>query len=212
MFNIGTTRNIFPVQIYEAEYEDFQSIQPEILSDLNAHFETPAKGNEYFNSDGTPSIIRTGNFLHHDPKLKCIVDFIEFHLREYWKSYNLTKRVDPYILQMWANIVPPNGFTPSHNHNPVHIGGAFYVTASSNQGDLYLESPLEHVEGRMPRDYAHSPLLLVEKIKVSPGKIVLFPGWLDHHTRSNNSNENRIVIGFNLGAWLDYKPKPESPV
>lgn len=208
MFKLGNTRGIFSTPIYEAQYPNFESIQEDIIGYLKPHFETPADGNEYFGSDGKASIIRTGNSLHQDPNLKEIKDFIEFHLKEYWKNYKLTSRVDPYILQMWANIVPPYGFTPAHNHNPTPIGGAFYVNATSEMGDLYLENPLENIEGKMPRDYAHSPLLMVEKIKVSPGKLILFPGWLRHHTRSNMSTQDRYVIGFNLGAWIDFKPCP----
>lgn len=208
MYTRGQEIEIFPTKIYEAYYDDFEIIQNDLLDIIKPHFENIADGNQYFNSDGTPCIIRTGNFLHQDPKLKFIVDFVEFHLKEYWKSYNLTKRVDPYILSMWANNILPNGFTPSHNHNPVPIAGVFYINATSDQGDLFLENPLEIAEGRMPRDYSYNPLLLVEKIKVTPGKLVLFPGWLGHHTRSNMSKENRYVLGFNLGAWLDFKPKP----
>jgi uncharacterized protein (TIGR02466 family) len=109
---------------------------------------------------------------------------------------------------MWANDIPPGGFTPAHNHNPVPVGGAFYINATPDKGNLYLEDPLEMVHGKAPRDYMHKPYLYTETITVKPGKLIMFPGWMRHHTRSNMTQENRYVLGFNIGAWLNFMPKP----
>jgi uncharacterized protein (TIGR02466 family) len=207
-YTAGQPRDIFPVRIYEATFEGFDAIQDKITEAIMPYFENPAAGNEYVTGDGVDLIIRSCNDLHKDPELQVLAEFIEFHVREYWKACGFTKRVEPYILQMWANLLPPGGFTPSHNHNPVMIGGAFYIDATPEKGNLYLEHPLELVEGKMPRDYTHSPLLFTEQIKVEPGKLILFPGWLRHHTRSNMSPETRCVVGFNAGCWLDFLPKP----
>jgi uncharacterized protein (TIGR02466 family) len=208
MHTAGQPRDIFPVRIYEAMYEGFDAVQTDVLEAIMPYFDNPAPGNEYVTREGVDLILRTGNDLHKDPKLKILVDFIEYHLKEYWKACGFTTRVEPYILQLWANELPPGGFTPSHNHNPVMVGGAFYVDANSEKGNLYLEHPLELVEGKMPRDYSYSPLLFTEQIKVEPGKLVMFPGWLRHHTRSNMTQESRYVVGFNAGCWLNFMPKP----
>lgn len=208
MFELGIARDIFPIKIYEVEFPNFESIQESIQAATAPYFSNPAAGNEYVSGEGAAMIIRTCNDLHKDFAFKEVVEFIEFHSREYWKQLAYTKRVDPYILQMWANDIPPGGFTPAHNHNPVPIGGAFYINATPNKGNLYLEDPLEIVHGKAPRDYMHKPYLYTETITVKPGKLVMFPGWMRHHTRSNMSQENRYVIGFNIGAWLNFMPKP----
>jgi uncharacterized protein (TIGR02466 family) len=208
MFEPSIAREIFPIKIYEADFPNFESIQERIQTAIMPYFESPAGGNEYISADGKPMIIRTGNDLHKDPVFKEITDFIEFHGREYWKQCEYTTRVDPYILQMWANDIPPGGFTPAHNHNPAAIGGAFYINATPDKGNLYLEDPLEMIHGKAPRDYMHKPYLYTETITVNPGKLVIFPGWLRHHTRSNMTQENRYVLGYNMGAWINFTPKP----
>lgn len=208
MYPNGQARQIFPTTIYEAEFPNFADIQDRIKAAVQPYFREPAAGNEYFDGQGNPLIIRSNNELHKDPALKEVADFIEYHAREYWKISELTTRVEPYILQMWANEIPPGGFTPAHNHNPTPIGGAFYIDASPEKGNLYLEDPLEMVLGKQPRDFQHKPYLYTETITVKPGKLVMFPGWLRHHTRSNMSKENRYVVGYNIGAWLQFMPKP----
>jgi len=208
MFEPSVTRDIFPIKIYEAEFPNFDVIQERIKAAIIPYFDNPAPGNEYISGDGTAMIIRTCNDLHKDPSFKEVSEFIEFHGREYWKQLSYTTRVDPYILQMWANDIPPGGFTPAHNHNPVPIGGAFYIDATLDKGNLYLEDPLEMVHGKAPRDFMHKPYLYTETITVKPGKLIMFPGWMRHHTRSNMSQENRYVIGYNFGSWISYLPKP----
>lgn len=203
------TREIFPTLIYEAELEGFDAIVSDMKEKILPLFEdNVAPGNEYFDKDGNPIFKRTPPNLQDNQDLKPIFEFIEHHGIEYWKACGYTTRVEPYIMQAWANDVPPGGFTPAHNHNPVAIGGAFYVDADEKMGNLYLEDPLEIVKGRMPYDFMYKPYLYTETIKVKPGKLIMFPGWMRHHVRSNRSDSNRIVIGFNIGAWIDFKSKP----
>jgi uncharacterized protein (TIGR02466 family) len=207
MYSPGTPKNLFPIKIYEAAFEGFEVIQQSLIDASLPYFDNPAGGNEYFDGQGNPMIIRTNNDLHKDPAFKDVVNFIEFHGREYWKACNYTERVDPYVIHMWANKLPPGGFTPPHNHNPTVIAGAFYLDADPIKGDLYLEDPLNLIHGKMPYDFLHKPYLYTETIKVESGKLVMFPGWMYHHTRSNMSNSNRYVLGFNFGAWINFLPK-----
>jgi len=208
MLEPGVSRDIFPIKIYEAEFPNFEEVRETLQAAIMPYFDNPALGNEYISGDGAAMIIRTCNDLHKDPAFKEITDFIEFHSREYWRQLAYTTRVDPYILQMWANNIPPGGFTPAHNHNPVPVGGAFYINATPDTGNLYLEDPLEMVHGKAPRDFMHKPYLYTETITVNPGKLIMFPGWMRHHTRSNMTQKNRYVLGFNIGAWLNFMPKP----
>lgn len=210
MHTPGTPRDLFPVKIYEAEFDGFESIQQSMIDAALPYFKNPALGNEYFDGQGNPLIVRTNNELYKDAAFKPVVDFIEFHGKEYWKACGYTNRVDPYIIHLWANELPPGGFTPPHNHNPSIFAGVFYLDADSVKGNLYLEDPLTFINGKMPYDFLHKPYLYTETISVKPGKLVMFPGWMYHHTRSNRSDTNRYILGFNFGAWIDFRPKPES--
>ena len=204
-----STRDIFPVTIYETKFENFESIQQTIIDKLRPLFkDNIASGNQYFDKDKKPIFVRTDPNLQNNEDLKPITDFIEHHSKIYWKELGLSNKIDPYVMQVWANDVPPGGFTPAHTHIPVPVGGVFYVEADPMMGNLYLEDPLETTRGQMPYDHQYRPYLPVEEIKVETGKLIIFPGWLRHHVRSNMSTSNRLIIGFNVGAWRQWLPKP----
>jgi uncharacterized protein (TIGR02466 family) len=209
MYQQGNFRNLFPTVIYEAVWPEFESIRQSLIDKVMPYFESNvASGNDYVDREGNDIFKRTVPNLHLRPEFKEVVEFIEYHGREYWKTMGWTVQETPYVLQIWANDVPPGGFTPTHNHNPVAVGGALYLDADSKKGNLHLEDPMHMVKGRMPYDWEKKPYLYTEEINVEAGKLIMFPGWLMHHVRSNRSNSNRIVIGYNFGLSWKYKSRP----
>lgn len=199
--------NIFPLRIYETTFPNFENVKQKLIEDLEPHFETLAPGNEYWTANGEPMIYRSLPNLQCEEKFKDIFDFVEHHGREYWKLLNLTTRVEPYILHSWANKIPPGGFTPVHVHTPIPVAGALYIHADSDMGDLEIENPLDTIEKLLPRDNQLAPYFQTHRVNVSDGKLVLFPGWLRHYTRSNTSKETRIIMSFNIGANITYHGK-----
>jgi uncharacterized protein (TIGR02466 family) len=209
MYPSGTQRGLFPTTIYEAIWPDFENIKQNLINKVMPYFETNvAPGNDYVNAHGQDIFKRTLPNLHLMAEFKEIVEFIEYHGHEYWKIMGWTVQEKPYVLQLWANEVPPGGFTPSHNHNPVAAGGVLYLDADPLKGNLHLEDPMQMIKGRMPYDWEKKPYLYTEEIPVEEGKLIMFPGWLMHHVRSNRSTSNRIVIGYNFGLTWKYKERP----
>lgn len=209
MFKEGQIREIFPTLIYEAYYENFESVRQSLIDNALAGFENNiAPGNDYFDKDGNDIFKRTIPNLHLRDEFQDILKFIEYHGKIYWDSLGLTTQEEPYVLQLWANDVPPGGFTAAHNHTPIAIGGVFYLDSDEIKGNLHLEDPTHMVKERLPYDWQKKPYVYTEEIVVEAGKIVMFPGYLMHHVRSNRSNSNRIVLGFNFGLSWIYKSKP----
>ena len=103
------------------------------------------------------------------------------------------------ISNMWA-IINTGGSTNSrHQHGNSTISAAYYVKAPKNCGDIVFYDP------RPAPIYSHpnveGPNLLnaqVNSITPKEGGLVLFPSYLDHSVNENLSNEERIVISFNV--------------
>ena len=209
MLKPGTVRELFPVAIYEAFYENFQDVRQLFIDLALSGFENNlATGNDYYDKDGEPIFRRTLPNLHLRSEFKDIVDFIDHHGKIYWNHMNLTSQEEPYTLQLWANDVPPGGFTAAHNHTPMARGGVFYLDADIDKGNLHLEDPTHFCKERMPYDWQKKPYVFSEEIVAESGKIVMFPGYLMHHVRSNKSTSNRIAFGFNFGLSWQYKARP----
>ena len=86
-----------------------------------------------------------------------------------------------------------------HQHGNSTISGAYYVRAPLNSGDIVFYDP------RPAPVYSHpnvvdSNILNAQVNSISPkeGALVLFPSYLDHSVNENKSNEERIVISFNI--------------
>lgn len=202
-------REIFPTLIYEVEFPNFKEIQNDIFKVILPYFEDTFDERRVDYFSGSEVKMRSTKFhLHKDPKLQQVVDFIETHCNEYWKMCGYTSKIDPYITVMWALLTNNGGFTASHNHNPWPIGGSFYIDADSNTGDLFLENPLEMLLGKQPVEI-DGPTIYTERIKVKSGKLVLFPGWMRHHSQVNKTQTERMVLGFVAGSHLDSKPKEQ---
>jgi uncharacterized protein (TIGR02466 family) len=203
----GSIKEIFPIQIYEAEFPNFDRIKQHLLDSLEPHFKTLAPGNEYVDGNGKPLIYRTLPNLQLDPAFKELIEFVEYHGRIYWKQLNLTSRAEPSALHVWSNKIPPGGFTPTHVHTPIPIASAFYINASDDMGTLEIENPIDTINKLAPRDNALAPYFDTHQVKVRDGKLAMFPGWMRHFTRSNMSKQDRVVMSFNIGANVSYHGK-----
>jgi len=96
-------------------------------------------------------------------------------------SKSLVDCTQHFLLDMWYNVGPPGSYVKPHNHQSQKynkcISGVYYVNKPKNSGNLVLEGT---------------------ELSVNSGDLVLFEDTCIHWTNKNMSNENRIVISFNL--------------
>lgn len=97
----------------------------------------------------------------------------------------------------WANVYPHGSFVPHHNHSTAHWSGSYYVNASENCGDLILLDPKEYALSNEP-DFTKWRGNMSMPLTVTPGKLIIFPGYLKHETKPNLSLDDRIIISFNI--------------
>lgn len=202
------TTDIFAHTIYEVQFPEFQNIQEELITDLKNNFNSKFI-NEY---DGHNHPIKNGaltklydkfdNSPITNASLQRIHDFIHEHGKNYWNVLNLSKFLDPYILQLWMNAVPRGGFVASHNHNPTPISGVFYLNAEPKMGNLFLENPLDLVLGKSAyHTETRTPTRFTHEIESVSGKLVLFPGWMKHYTSPNPTDDIRMSMAVNFGCF-----------
>ena len=103
------------------------------------------------------------------------------------------------ISNMWA-IINKGGSTNSrHQHGNSTISGAYYVRAPENCGDIVFYDPRPAPVFYYPTAVS-SNLLNAQVNSITPkeGALILFPSYLDHSVNENLSNNERIVISFNI--------------
>jgi uncharacterized protein (TIGR02466 family) len=203
--------DIFAHTIHEIEFPEFENIQQPLIDHISSNFNSEFN-NEYYGHDQP---IRSGAVIklydshtwYHEgrtienPNLKSLLDWITEQGKLYWKTLGLSSNLTPYVLQAWATAVKRGGFVASHNHNPVPISGVFYLKCNPNQGNLFLENPLDLLIGKSALQASDkTPTRLNYEVQAISGKLVLFPGWMKHFTRPNDTDELRMSMAVNIGC------------
>ena len=118
---------------------------------------------------------------------------------EIFKKEFLTKK--PVLGNMWANINYPGNANRPHLHPNSLFSGVYWVKAPEKSGSLMLYEPRPGVHTTMPnRKEGKLPPELWREVHYTPraGTIVMFPAWLWHEVRPNQSNDTRISVSFNF--------------
>ena len=109
------------------------------------------------------------------------------------------KRQIAKVNNMWAIINRGGSANLRHQHGNSTISGAYYVRAPINSGDIVFYDPRPAPVYSYP-NVVNPNLLNAQVNGVNPkeGSLVLFPSYLDHSVNENLTNEERIVISFNI--------------
>ena len=103
------------------------------------------------------------------------------------------------ITSMWSIINNKNASNARHIHSNNYISAAYYVKAPKNCGNIIFYDPRNEVVFRHPKIKVTNNLNSnIFSIEPKDGLLVLFPSYLHHAVDYNNSNEERIVISFNI--------------
>ena len=103
------------------------------------------------------------------------------------------------ITGMWAVINKKNSSNAMHIHSNNYISAAYYVKAPVNCGDIVFYDPRFAATYRYPK-ISKTNKLNSNMVSFQPkeGMLVLFPSYLQHSVNVNKTDEERIVISFNI--------------
>lgn len=100
---------------------------------------------------------------------------------------------------LWAVVSPPGAQNVRHCHAGMFISGVYYAQVGGGASDLTFHDPRDAKVFSDPPDRA--PGLYADQtrnITPMPGRVVLFPSWLNHSVAPNASPVDRISVSFNL--------------
>ena len=107
------------------------------------------------------------------------------------------------IDNFWININKDNHYNHVHVHPSCVLSGAYYAASKPQSGDIIFHNRPEasYISGMLKQSGAKSNMFNSTIFKHKPivGRVVIFPGWLQHSVEENRSGEDRISIAFNIG-------------
>ena len=107
----------------------------------------------------------------------------------------------PVLGNMWANINYPGCFNRPHLHPNSLFSGVYWVKTPVKSGNLMVYDPRAGTQMTMPnRKEDKLPPELWREVHYEPvaGRIIMFPAWMWHEVKPNESNDTRISISFNF--------------
>jgi uncharacterized protein (TIGR02466 family) len=100
----------------------------------------------------------------------------------------------------WANVNGHGHYNAPHRHDGHDLSGVFYVKQPSATADStgvieFLDS--RNISAQVQR-FGGPVFSASHPLRPEPGQMVVFPSFLMHWVRPNQSDEDRIVIAWNL--------------
>ena len=103
------------------------------------------------------------------------------------------------LTEMWAIINKKNNFNLEHTHPNNYLSAAYYVKAPDNCGSFKVTNPNLISRERITASEKNTEFNQnIAQIKPKEGDLLLFPAYLPHSVGMNLSEEDRIVISFNI--------------
>ena len=189
---------LFPVPVFEQKLVNFESLNLELE---NYIFELKKKnpdGQKRSNAGGWHSPFFNINESEVIKKfISSFKDSLPVIMSDHM-GWQISKEKIK-ILEMWSIINSKNTFNVQHNHPNSLLSAAYYVKAKKNSGQIKFFDPKEMKVMYHPSISKFNEIS-AEVVKIEPeeGKLLLFPSYLYHAVDENLSDEDRIVISFNL--------------
>tara|TARA_B100000963_G_C22577755_1_gene649335 strand:- start:556 stop:1170 length:615 start_codon:yes stop_codon:yes gene_type:complete len=189
---------LFPQPIFKYKLENYKEWNQKLSDYVYKLKEFDNKGLERSNVSGwhsKPFDLKDQNSTQHKFFLT-----ISRYVFDVFKNYGW--KVNPKKIictEMWAIINKKNNFNLIHTHPNSYLSAAYYVKTPPNCGKFIVEDPLSVSRHNYP--IIEKKTSLNEKVvglDVEEGDLIIFPAYLPHKVGKNTTEEDRIVISFNI--------------
>ena len=188
----------FPIPVFKFKFEKFRYFNEELSNYIYKLYGEDSKGVDRSNRGGWHS----KTFELNDKnsiQLKFALELQKYILKTFtnlgWKTENQNIR----IREMWAIINKKDDFNVVHTHPNSLLSAAYYVKAPNNCGRFQIEDLNIVKRHASPLIANQNELNMnVAGLEISEGDLLIFPGYLPHKVARNETDDDRIVISFNV--------------
>jgi len=177
----------YPKLIYKFNY-DFSNIPTElIINKLSFDCIDLQRGNAL-------SSVHKNPHPHQLEENKCFVFWMLDKCKNIFDIWEYDYK-DVVVSNSWCNIHKKSGETKEHNHGMSNLSVVSYLKKPQNSGEILFRDPLDIYKSMEPSRNISNPW---RKLITKENDVLFFPGWLYHKVEKNNSNQDRIVMTYNI--------------
>lgn len=183
---------LFPPLIWKFNYEfDLQILRP--------------KFNELFDQVEGNSLLEKGNALstvslenskqpHRWAELADFQNWLGEKINHIRKEYDFLYNHSE-VQQSWVNRHRLGGETIEHSHCYTTFVVSCYIMCPAGSGNIEFKDPLEYHKHSFP---VIPEFTFYKELECNTNDVIIFPGWLVHRTQPNKTDQERIVMTFNI--------------
>ena len=140
------------------------------------------------------------NFDLNNLDVQSFINLISPNIKNVINDMNWdTEKNDVKIINMWSVVNIKGSFNARHIHPNSYLSAAYYIKAPQNCGDITFYDPRSAKTIRSPirkssNSVNHDNVNIIPKESL----LVMFPSYLHHAVKENQSEEERMVISFNV--------------
>jgi hypothetical protein len=142
---------------------------------------------------------RTTEFLFDKYEMIDVKNMILGYVNNYVQSLTgksiLELKLHTACMYSWLTKSHLHNYFAAHHHSHVGVSGVYYYKILPGGSNLYFKSIDKATEVSPVYKFSRRDKY---EIEVKPGRMVLFPGWLEHGTSARNDPEDRISLGFDI--------------
>jgi len=188
----------FPEPVLKYKLEDYETFNKDLRKYIYKLQEESSSGQIKSNRGGwhSPNFKLTDkNSIQFKFGLKLQKYILKTFQTLEWKTENKNITIN----SMWAIINKKNDYNVVHTHPNSYLSAAYYVSAPKNCGKFQIENLTIAKRHFYPEVLKNNELNAnVAGIEVKEGDLLIFPGYLPHKVAMNESDEDRIVVSFNI--------------
>lgn len=128
--------------------------------------------------------------------------FIEKVAVKYFDAIGMnTNCHKPFVSEMWLNRMAKGSSHGKHLHGSAQLCATYYVNADQDASKIVFYNPIANLmemSGLITEGQAQLPMHHTVTYDPIPGRLLVWPGYLEHEVPENKSNNFRDSVSLNI--------------
>ena len=189
---------LFPQPVFKYQVENYEKINSELLEYIYQIYEKDNTGVKKSNINGWHS--KSFDLADKDNVPNKFLNHINEHIKDVFQNYGWVFDASKIkCTSFWAIINKKGNFNIEHTHSNNYLSAAYYVKAPQNCGNFKASNPNIISRNVYPKSVQSTELNSnTASIEIKDGDLIIFPAYLPHSVEENKSDEDRVIVSFNL--------------
>ena len=134
--------------------------------------------------------------------MELFQECLSYHVFEYCQYMGFNANIPTEVVSSWFSMFKKGDYGHLHEHGNADVSGVYYFKTNGNDGDIYFQNPNSNMMSST--FYRDSMFTIDHTYSPAEGQLLLFPGWLKHGIKRNETDNTRISFSFNIHFDKNY--------